>query len=131
MLIFFNEKDIDMTLYEKVTFLREKLGISQSEFERRAGLSKGTVTNWKVRKPNMTSLEKAASALGCDVRYLLSEGEVSSEDSISSDNSELISKIRDDAYLMQMIRKIQELDNDHDKEILMALIDTMLNKPRE
>ncbi|MGN0506672.1 MAG: helix-turn-helix domain-containing protein [Lachnospiraceae bacterium] len=64
-----------MTLYEKVTALREKLGISQSELERKANLSKGTITNWKNRNPNMTSIEKVANALGCDVSYFLSDEE--------------------------------------------------------
>jgi transcriptional regulator with XRE-family HTH domain len=62
-----------MTIYEKVTALREKQGISQSELERKADLSKGTITNWKNRKPNMTSLEKVAKALGCDVTYFMTD----------------------------------------------------------
>ena len=65
-----------MTIYEKVTELREKLGLSQSELERKADLSKGTITNWKNRKPNMTSLEKVAKALGCDVTYFITENEL-------------------------------------------------------
>ena len=64
-----------MSVYEKVTFLREKIGISQSELERKAGLSKGTITNWKNRKPNITSIEKVAIALGYDVSYFISESE--------------------------------------------------------
>jgi transcriptional regulator with XRE-family HTH domain len=64
-----------MTLYEKVTELREKLGISQSELERKAGLSKGTITNWKNRTPNMTSIEKVANALGYDVTYFITDDE--------------------------------------------------------
>ena len=64
-----------MTIYEKVTALREKLGISQSELERKADLSKGTITNWKNRKPNMTSIEKVAKALGCDVTYFMTDDE--------------------------------------------------------
>lgn len=62
-----------MTLYEKVTFLREKKGLSQSELERQSGLSKGTITNWKKRKPNMNSLEKICSTLHCEISYLLEE----------------------------------------------------------
>ena len=64
-----------MTIYEKVTAIREKQGLSQSELERKSGLSKGTITNWKNRKPNMTSLEKVASALGYDVTYFISDEE--------------------------------------------------------
>lgn len=62
-----------MTIYEKVTELRTKKGISQSELERQSNLSKGTITNWKYRNPNMTSIEKVANALGCDVAYLASD----------------------------------------------------------
>lgn len=76
MLIFFNERKIDMTLYEKVTAIREKQGISQSELERKANLSKGTITNWKNRKPNTTSIEKVANALGYDVAYFLTDDDV-------------------------------------------------------
>jgi transcriptional regulator with XRE-family HTH domain len=62
-----------MTLYEKIFVLREKLGLSQSELERNAALSKGTITNWKSRKPNVNSIEKVAQALNCEVGYLLEE----------------------------------------------------------
>ena len=62
-----------MTVYEKVTELRTKKGMSQSELERQANLSKGTITNWKYRNPNMTSIEKVANALGCDVAYLATD----------------------------------------------------------
>lgn len=65
-----------MTLYEKVTAIREKQGISQSELERKANLSKGTITNWKNRKPNTTSIEKVANALGYDVAYFLTDDDV-------------------------------------------------------
>ncbi len=68
-----------MTLYEKVTFLREKQGISQSELERKANLSKGTITNWKNRKPNITSIEKVSSALGYDVTYFISDDNETNE----------------------------------------------------
>lgn len=64
-----------MSIYEKVTNLRENLGMSQSELERKANLSKGTITNWKNRKPNMTSLEKVANALGCDITYFIADEE--------------------------------------------------------
>ena len=64
-----------MTLYEKVTTLREKQGLSQSELERKADLSKGTITNWKNRKPNMKSIEKVANALGYDVAYFITDDE--------------------------------------------------------
>jgi len=64
-----------MTLHEKVTNLRERKGISQSELERMSGLSKGTITNWKKRTPNMSSLKKVANALDCEVKYLLDDEE--------------------------------------------------------
>lgn len=78
-----------MTLYEKITFLRTKMGLSQSEFERLAGLSKGTVTNWKTKKPNMGSLEKAASALGCEISYLLEDDQTEPAYYINDDAKEL------------------------------------------
>ncbi len=66
-----------MTLYEKVTDMRIKKGYSQSELERISGLSKGTITNWKKRDPNMSSIIKVANALGCDVKYFLDDNEES------------------------------------------------------
>ena len=62
-----------MTLYEKITLIREKMGISQSELERNAELSKGTISKWKNCKPNMNSLQKVADALGYDIAYFISD----------------------------------------------------------
>lgn len=60
-----------MNIYDLVSELRIKKGISQSQLERDAGLGKGAITRWKTSNPNTDSLQKVASVLGCSVDYLM------------------------------------------------------------
>lgn len=62
-----------MAVYEKVTELRIRKGLSQSELERMAGLSKGTITKWKNISPNFSSIQKVSEALECDPSYFTDE----------------------------------------------------------
>ena len=100
-----------MTLYEKITDLREKLGISQSELERRAGLGKGTITKWKSGTPNFESAKKVAEVLGCSSGYLLDE------------------KSENNYYLNEETAKLaQEMYEDED---MRSLFDMKRNMPPE
>ena len=114
-----------MSIYEKVTYLREKLGISQSELERKAGLSKGTITNWKNRKPNMNSLEKVAEALGENIAYFSDESALSDKKYyINEETAEMADKIFHSKELRMLFDAAQDAapeDLDTVHSMLLAL----------
>ncbi len=66
-------------IYENISRLCEKKGISIKEFERRAGLKNGMVGKWRKAKPRIDSLQKAADFFGVTVNYLLREVKEESE----------------------------------------------------
>jgi transcriptional regulator with XRE-family HTH domain len=118
LLIFFNKESIEMTLYEKVTYMREQIGISQSELERKAGLSKGTITNWKNgRKPNIASLEKTAAALGCDINLLTDNDDGEKKYYFNEETAKAAQEIFENKEL----RALFDAARDSDPEDLRAL----------
>lgn len=117
---FFQRKGFGMTIYEKVTTIREKMGISQSELERKANLSKGTITNWKNRNPNMSSIEKVANALGYDVAYFISDDE-KQEYYLNDDAREIAQFMYDNPeykVLFDASRKVKKEDIEFVKQML-------------
>lgn len=67
-----------MKFGEKVRWLRNEKGLSQTELGNLCGLSLRTIRNYEVdgRYPKQREVySKLAAALGCDVNYLLSEDE--------------------------------------------------------
>lgn len=115
-----------MTIYEKVTAIREKIGISQSELERKANLSKGTITNWKNRKPNMSSIEKVAVALGYDVAYFISDDEQNDAESYyinddARDMAQFMFENPEYKVLFDASRKVKKEDIQFVKEMIDRL----------
>ena len=67
-----------MKFGEKVRLLRKEKKLSQTELGKMCGLSLRTIRNYEVdgRYPKQREVySKLAAALGCEVNYLLSEGE--------------------------------------------------------
>lgn len=60
-------------IYENISRLCEKKGITIREFEQRAGLKNGAVGKWKKSSPTVKSLQKAADFFGVTINYLLRE----------------------------------------------------------
>ena len=58
-------------LYEKVSELAKKQGISIAELERRAGLSKASIPKWRVSTPKIDSVQAVAKVLKVKVDKLL------------------------------------------------------------
>lgn len=113
-----------MTLYEKVAYLRGKMGISQSELERMSGLSKGTITNWKKRVPNFKSIEKVAKALNCEVSYLTGEEEKEPEYYINEDTRKIAQKVFESKELRLLFDAAKDAESEDIKttyDMLLAL----------
>ena len=62
-------------VYEKILELSKELCISISELERRAGLSKATISKWRTSSPTAANLKAVADVLGTTVDKLLEEKE--------------------------------------------------------
>lgn len=60
-------------IYENISRLCEKRGITIKEFERKAGLKNGMVGKWRKSNPRINNLQKAADFFGVTVNYLLRE----------------------------------------------------------
>ncbi len=66
-------RPIPPTFEERVRYVREKRGFSQSELAQRAGLPQSTISLFESgdRKPSFENLRKLADALSVSVDYLL------------------------------------------------------------
>lgn len=58
-------------IFTNISELAEKKGLSHSEIERRAGLSKGTISKWKTSSPTVDSLTAVAKVLDVAVEVLI------------------------------------------------------------
>lgn len=58
-------------ILEKVKEQCDKQNISISALEKKAGIGNGTIARWGDSVPNLSSLAKAAEALGVSIEYFL------------------------------------------------------------
>lgn len=58
-------------IYKKIQELATKQGISISELERQAGLSKATISKWKKSSPTVDNIMNVAKVLKVKVDELL------------------------------------------------------------
>ena len=58
-------------IYEKVVKLCEKEKISIAALERKADIGNGVIAKWKDGDPKISTVKKAADALGIDIKELL------------------------------------------------------------
>lgn len=56
---------------ENVKAVAEKKGITISELEERAGISKGSIYKWNAHSPTVANLKKVADVLGVTVNRLI------------------------------------------------------------
>ena len=59
-------------VFKNIRALASKQGMSLSEVEKRAGLSKGIICKWKTASPTVEKLQAVAKVLDCSVDDLLS-----------------------------------------------------------
>ncbi|MGX7040981.1 helix-turn-helix domain-containing protein [Leuconostoc lactis] len=60
-----------MNTFDRVRDLANERNISIAEVERRAGLTKQTISNWRRSNPSGESLDKVATVFNVSVDYLL------------------------------------------------------------
>ena len=61
-------------IYEKISILAKKKGISINQIEQDAGVSTGSVCKWGTSvSPTVKNIKKVANVLGCTVDELLDD----------------------------------------------------------
>lgn len=60
-----------MNTYEKVKAIADKKKTTIAEIERHANVANGTISKWKVSKPNVDTLIKVANVLKVEIASLL------------------------------------------------------------
>ncbi|MBE6845345.1 MAG: helix-turn-helix transcriptional regulator [Ruminococcus sp.] len=64
-----------MSLGKKITLMREKLGITQTELAERIQANQSTISKIEhgINKPSAAVIYKIAKVLGCTVEYLMDD----------------------------------------------------------
>lgn len=60
-----------MTIFERISSLAKKRGLSLRTVASKAGLGETTIYGWKKRTPDSSNLQAVANVLGVTVDYLL------------------------------------------------------------
>lgn len=60
-------------VYENISRLCEKKGITIKQLEEKAGLKNGAVGKWRTHSPTVKNLQKVAEFFGVTINYLLRE----------------------------------------------------------
>ena len=90
--------------------VREKAGLSQSEFASRVGVSRGAISTYELgdRVPDIRFLDKVIEEFGCSYEYLIGRAEAMSIKNVSSSiktglNDEALEIIDNSAHLLNAI----------------------------
>ena len=58
-------------IFDNISKLAEKKGLSINMLEEKAGIASGSVYKWKTASPTIRSISKVARVLGCSVDNLI------------------------------------------------------------
>ncbi|WP_459904802.1 helix-turn-helix domain-containing protein [Enterococcus thailandicus] len=82
-----------MDLYERISYLSKKQGLSVFDLAEKLGLSRNAIYSWKKSSPKADTLEKVANYFNVSIDYLVGREEKNNT-SIASDD---LDKILDNA----------------------------------
>lgn len=104
-----------MTVGDRIREKREALGISQTELADKIGISKQNL--YKYEKNIVTNIpsnkiEEIAHVLNVSESFLMGW-----DKNLSRENSDLLPDILSDSYLLNHIKKLMRLNNDHKQTI--------------
>jgi transcriptional regulator with XRE-family HTH domain len=69
----FGRKDGDKLVYENISRLCKRKGITIKQLEEKTGLKNGAIGKWQIHSPTVKNLQKVADYFGVTVNYLLRE----------------------------------------------------------
>lgn len=104
-----------MEMAQKIKSIREEKGMTLEELGKKVGVGKSTVRKWEqgiISNMRRDNISKLADALGCSPSYLMGWDE-----NLNKDNSDLIPDILSDSQLLDHIKKLMCLNNEHKQAI--------------
>lgn len=104
-----------MEMAQKIKSMREEKGMTLEELGKKVGVGKSTVRKWEqgiISNMRRDNISKLADALGCSPSYLMGWDE-----NLNKDNSDLIPDILSDSQLLDHIKKLMCLNNEHKQAI--------------
>ncbi|WP_430616860.1 hypothetical protein IGJ66_000865 [Enterococcus sp. DIV0176] len=111
-----------MILYERVSELSKKQGISLNKLAEDIGLSKNVIYQWRTSSPKAETLEKVAEYFHVSVDYLLGR----------TDTPALGDKIKLPEDLDKILDNVKSFDGkpmtDNDREAIRAFLEGRMSK---
>lgn len=104
-----------MTMGQKIKELRKTKGMTLEELGNKVGVGKSTVRKWEngmIANMRRDKILKIANALGCSPSYLMGW-----EDNLNKESSDLIPDILSDEKLLDHIKKVMRLNEEHRQTI--------------
>lgn len=104
-----------MEMGQKIKKIREEKGMTLEELGNKVGVGKSTVRKWEngmIANMRRDKIAKLANALGCSASYLMGWG-----DNLNKENSDLIPDILSDNDLLEHIKKLMCLNDEHKQAI--------------
>lgn len=104
-----------MEMGQKIKQMREEKGMTLEELGNRVGVGKSTVRKWEngmIANMRRDKISKLADALGCSPSYLMGW-----DDNLNKENSDLIPDILSDNKLLEHIKKLMCLNDEHKQAI--------------
>ena len=100
-----------MDMGQKIKALREEKGMTLEELGNKVGVGKSTVRKWEtgmIANMKRDKISKVADALGVKPSYLMGW-----EDNLTNDNADFIPDILSDTELIENVKKLQQLSEEH------------------
>lgn len=104
-----------MEMGQKIKKIREEKGMTLEELGNKVGVGKSTVRKWEngmIANMRRDKIAKLANALDCPASYLMGW-----EDNLNNENSDLIPDILSDSVLLEHIKKLMRLNDEHRQAI--------------
>lgn len=104
-----------MNMGQKIKQLREEKGMTLEELGNKVGVGKSTVRKWEngiIANMRRDKISKIANALNCSPSYLMGW-----EDNLNIEISDLIPDILSDELLLEHIKKLKCLSDEHKQTI--------------
>lgn len=104
-----------MEMSQKIKSMREEKGMTLEELGKQVGVGKSTVRKWEngiISNMRRDNISKLADALGCSPSYLMGWDE-----NLNKNNADLMPDILSDSELMEHIKMLLRLNDEHRRAI--------------
>ena len=112
-----------MTLFERISYLAKKQGLSVFDLAEKLNLSRNSIYSWKKSSPKAETLEKVAEYFDVTTDYLLGRTENPNSDSLEEDEITTFFRVNTDLTESEKDQLREEL-----KEYLEFMKSRLKNK---